>query len=354
MPTVHILGCGGTIASEPGAGGAAPAKAGAELVERVPRVAAYADVEAMDVASHPGFDTRFPAVLEVARRARGTDADGVVVTHGTDTLADTAHALGLLVDGVARDLPVVVTGSQRRFDEPSSDAPANLATAVRAAADDRFAGAFVAFDGELHAADEVVKAHTNALSTMESPEAGPVATFTRAGSRLHREPRRESPTLGVPDAVDAEVAVVNSGLGAGAGGLERAVAADVDGVVLEGTGLGNATAALGDAVADAVDEVPVVVASRCHAGPTEAVYGTPGGAVTLREHGAWFAGALPASKARVTLALALSAGLDRPATRALFDGAAVAVDAREEGDDDGSDGDGDGDRDRDRDRDGGA
>jgi L-asparaginase len=77
--------------------------------------------------------------------------------------------------------------------------------------------------------------------------------------------------------------------------------------VVEGTGLGNATAAVGDAVAEVLPETPVVVAGRPPAGPTEPVYGTPGGAVTLAEHGVTFAGPLPASKARI----ALAAGLDR-------------------------------------------
>jgi len=81
--------------------------------------------------------------------------------------------------------------------------------------------------------------------------------------------------------------------------------------VIEGTGLGNATAAIGDAVADVLPEVPVVVAGRPPAGPTEPVYGTPGGAVTLAEHGVTFAGPLPASKARIALALGLAADLDR-------------------------------------------
>jgi L-asparaginase len=89
--------------------------------------------------------------------------------------------------------------------------------------------------------------------------------------------------------------------------------------VIEGTGLGNATAAIGDAVADAVDEVPVAVAGRPVAGPTEPVYGTPGGAVTLAAHGVVFAADLPAAKARVGLALGLAAGVDRGDLARLFE-----------------------------------
>ena len=316
MPDVRVISCGGTIASEPTADGAAPAKAGHELVDAVPELSVYADVEAVEVASHPGFDMRWDAVFgaaDAAREAAAAGVDGLVVTHGTDTLAETARALSFLLD---LPIPLVVTGSQRRFDEVGSDAPANLATAVRAAAAGRYAGrVIVAFDDELHAAADVEKTHTNALSTFKSPGKGPVATYTRAGPHHSRDPP-STPTLDAA-AATADVAVVTSGLGAGADAFVRALHAGGDGVVVEGTGLGNVTAELGDAIGRT--GVPVVVASRCHAGPTEPVYGTPGGGVTLDRHGVLWAGDRSAAKARVALTLALSAGLADDELRAVFD-----------------------------------
>ena len=325
-PNVVVVACGGTIASEPGDDGAAPAKTGDDLVAAVPGIEAYASVSSREVCRQPGFDVRWRDVFATATAARNAvdgGADGVVVTHGTDTLADTAFALDLLTDLPA---PVVVTGAQRRLDEPSSDVAANLLLAVRAAADDRFTtGVHVAFDDELHAARDAVKTHTNALSTFRSPGAGPVATFTRSSSRLLREPRRaveRGPLAAVPSDPDGsvvpEVPVVHSGTGVGAEGIEAAVDRGVGGVVVEGTGLGNTTAALGDAIRAALEELPVVVASRAHAGPTDAVYGTPGGAVTLDAHGVVFADDLSASKARVALALGLTAGVDREDLPELF------------------------------------
>ena len=330
-PQVCVVACGGTIASEPDTGGAAPAKTGDDLVAAVPGVEAHATVSAREVCSQPGFDVRWRDVLATAAtaaRAVADGADGIVVTHGTDTLADTAYALDVLTD---LSVPVVVTGAQRRLDEPSSDAPANLTLAVRAAADPRFsAGVHVAFDDELHAARDCIKAHSNALSTMTSPGTGPVATFTRADSRPVREPRRSVAAEPLLDRIDPdadpvesaerlpEVPVIHSGTGVGAAGVERAADAGVGGLVIEGTGLGNATAAIGDAVAEVVGDVPVVVAGRPPAGPTEPVYGTPGGAVTLEEHGVVFAGALPASKARIALALGLAADVDRGELASLF------------------------------------
>ena len=320
MDEVRVVTCGGTIASEPGDDGAAPAKSGGELVGAVPELEAIADLSVEEAASRPGFDIDFGSIADAARatrRAVDDGVDGVVVTHGTDTLAVTAYALDLALD---LPTPVVVTGSQRRFDEPGSDAPSNLLTAVRAAADGRFHGVLVAFDDELHAARDAVKTHTSALDTFQSPGKGPVATFTRGDVRVHRQHGRASSPI-PPSALDspADVAVVRSGVGVGADALDRALEAGVDGVVVEGTGLGNVTGALGDAVGRAVDSVPVVVASRCHAGSTEPVYGTAGGGVTLDRHGVLWAGDLPASKARAKLALSLSAGFDGDRLRELFD-----------------------------------
>ena len=331
-PHVCVVACGGTIASEPDTDGAAPAKDGADLIDAVPSVTDYATVSAREACARPGFDVRWRdlfAVVSEAREAVADGADGIVVTHGTDTLTDTAYALDLLTD---LPVPVVVTGAQRRLDEPSSDVPANLTLAVRTAADERFTpGVYVAFDGEVHAGRDAVKTHSNALSTMSSPASAPVATVTRSTTRLLREPRRgvTSEPLCAPDGpIDAsdpeaaaalvpEVPVIPSGTGVSGVGIERALDADVGGIVVEGTGLGNVTGHIGDAVAEAVAQVPVVVAGR-PAGPTEPVYGTPGGAVTLADHGVVFADDLPASKARVGLAVGLAAGVSRESLGGLF------------------------------------
>jgi len=224
------------------------------------------------------------------------------VTHGTDIMAESAYFAAL----TANDVPVVFTGAQRRSDETSPDGPANLLTAVRAAADERLHGtgqAFVAFDERLHAARSVSKTHTSRLDAFTSPDAGPVASDTRAGLRFHRTPTpREVPYE--PTVPEATVRIVPNAAGVSRNPVDEAVENGVDGLVLEVTGLGNVTTALGDAVADAIAAgVPVVVASRSPGGETAAVYG--GGGETLRRHGVGFAGPRSAPKARIELMLAL-------------------------------------------------
>jgi L-asparaginase len=302
---VHVIATGGTIAStEDGdEAGAAPSLSGDDLVEAVPDLESFADITVESVASHPGFDMSPAVCARVAERVRAItdEVDGIVVTHGTDTLAETAHYLGLTTDG-----PVVVTGAQRRPDELGSDGPTNLRTAVRAAAHDRLdAGAFVAFDEELHAAATVQKSHTSSLDTFQSPEAGPIARFTRHRIHWHRDPTATDTRLPVPDPEShPTVPIVVSASGVGRDAFTDA-ASRGDAVVVAGTGLGNTTGALGEAIADA--DCPVVIASRCYAGPTEPVYGTPGGAATLANYDhVRFAHGTPWA-ARIELILAVAA-----------------------------------------------
>lgn len=316
-PTVTVLATGGTIASTAVEGGAAPAKDGAALIEAVPNLAGYAEIDTEEVAQVPSFEMTFEKASSLAERANevASEANGVVVTHGTDTMEESAYLLDLLTE---YDAPVVFTGAQRPADEPSADGPANLLAAVRTAAREEFTdGVYIAFNEEVHTARDVTKAHTHKLEAFESPGKGPVATLPREGIKLHREPGSRSPTI-PSEGVSASVEIVNSGLGVTAEPLERALEAGADGIVLSATGLGNTTAELGDAIAGVVDRgIPVVVASRCHAGTTGAVYATPGGGATLAEHGVIFAGDLRPHKARLKLLCALSH--DESEVRALFE-----------------------------------
>ncbi|MFC4551885.1 asparaginase, partial [Halorussus sp. GCM10023401] len=222
LPQVHVVATGGTIASTADEDGATPSLSGEDLVDAVPELGAEASLSVESVSQTPGFDMDFETMAAVGERARAAAEDGaeaVVVTHGTDTLAETAYFLDLTL---SLPVPVVVTGAQRRLDEPSSDAPANVLAAVRAATHRRVdEGAFVAFDDELHAARDVRKVHTHKLAAFASPNDGPVATLTRDGLRFHREPRSES--VYVPaTSTDACVELVVSAAGVDGAQVERA------------------------------------------------------------------------------------------------------------------------------------
>jgi L-asparaginase len=301
-----VLSTGGTIASTAGADGATPTLSGEELVAAAD-LPTDLDLSVEQVAQVPGFGMDTDIVDDVARRVRDAAPDeSFVVTHGTDTMAESAYYLDA---GLAPDAPVVFTGAQRRPDEVSADGPANLRAAVAAATHPELyeaGGTYLAFNEELHAARDVVKSHSHKLETFGSPGKGPVAVRNREGFRFHHEPGSRSthvPGLGS----DATVATVTSGLGVG-GEPVRGLLDAVDGLVVAGTGLGNVTAGLADAIDEAFDDgLPVVIASRCHAGDVNGVYGTAGGGKRLLERGVLPAGDLPPWKVRLKLLLALEA-----------------------------------------------
>jgi L-asparaginase len=315
---VRVLATGGTIASTSGAEGATPSQSGADLVAAVPELKSYADLDVERVCDELSFHLDLSQVADLAaavERAADDGVDGVVVTHGTDTMEESAYYLDMAVDA---SVPVVFTGAQRPADAVGADGPANLLAAVRTAADERFdEGAYVAFGDAVHAARWVTKAHASRPWAYASPAAGPVAEVTADGLSLRREPRSESVSIPAVE-TSARVEMIQSGLGVDARQVERALADGVDGLVLAASGIGNTTSALGDAVATATDRgVPVVVATRCFEGAVAARYGGPGGSQTVRANGAIPAGDLPSWKARIKLGLALSA--DDTDVRELFE-----------------------------------
>lgn len=329
---VTVLGTGGTIASTAGEGneGATPTERGEELVAAVPELREIADVDVEQVAQVPSYEMDAATLESIGERTReldvDPDADAVVITHGTDTMEETAYYLDA---ALAPATPVFLTGAQRRPDERSPDGPSNLLTAFRAAdafrsreggGGDGAGGAFVAFDEAVHAARAVAKTHTSKLAAFASPSSGPVATVDRRGVAVHRPPESEADR--VPGrSLDADVYAVKSGSGVTGELVGAALERGADGLVIEATGLGNATAGIGEAVREATDEsVPVVVASRCLAGRTAPVYGGAGGGETLRAHGAVFAGDLSAQKARIKLQLALDASESDEEVRDAFAG----------------------------------
>lgn len=309
MPqSVRILSTGGTIASTDSEEGAGPSKRGEDLVASVPELGEHAELEVSQVAQKPSNDmdpATMATIATEARQASQSDTDGIVVTHGTDTMEESAFYLDL-VDGI--DLPVVFTGAQRRPDEVSPDGPHNLITAVRVATHEQFQranGSYIVFNGEVHASRYVTKSHTTSVDTFISPEYGPLGMFTREGFRCYRELGSHSATIPVAQS-EKDVRIVSSAAGADGRMIKLAVEDGVAGIVVEGTGLGNTTGGIGDAIHEAITcDVPVVVTSRCPEGPLAPIYGGPGGAKTLWEHGVLNGDSLSSQKARLKLMLAL-------------------------------------------------
>jgi L-asparaginase len=299
---VVVVSTGGTIAMrpEPGTGKLVPAANLDELLESL----AWPDappLELDDFVSVPSFDMHGALALSLGRRVLEHRAP-VVVTHGTDTMEETVWMIDRLLPDEAP--PVVLTGAQRPGDDPDRDGPRNLRDAIRVAGSPaaRGRGAMIVFDGEIHAAREVRKVHTTAVRAFASPGYGPIGHVDGGRVIFSRRPERR-PALPVPDEL-APVDLIRLHAGSDARFLRAAVQSGTRGIVLEGTGRGNANDQVVEGVREAVAAgVPVVVCSRCVAGRVEPVYGRGGGR-DLAEAGAVFAGDLAGPKARVLLQLA--------------------------------------------------
>ena len=292
--TVLLIATGGTIASKPQPdGGVAVALNGAELLESLPGLD-RAGVDVLDLFQGPSWNLGLEAMSHVAVAARDSTLDGVVITHGTDTLEETAY-LTDLVAGTATDrAPIVVTGSMRNAGEPDGDGPQNLrdAFAVARSSEARGRGVVVVAASHVHAAPWITKTDTQSVDTFQSPGHGPIGEVSD-GEAL-------GPVAIVPSYGDVDEGLLDWHLEGGARG-----------VVIEGGGAGNVNAALVTGIAHARDlGVPVVITSRCLTGSVAPIYGGPGGGHSIAELDVISGGELSARKARLALAVGLAQAPD--------------------------------------------
>lgn len=321
---VTVIFTGGTIAMgvDPQTGGAVPLLSGEDLMRGIPDLREVASVEVLNFCNKPGPHIRLEEVLELGRAIAGIfardEADGVVVTHGTDTLEETAYELDLLLGG---DRPVVVTGAMRTSAMISADGPANILNAVLTAADEaaRGKGVLVVFNNEIHLAREVTKATATQLNAFRSPLFGPVGLIYGRSVRFVRPAGglRES----IPaQAISAQVELIKFCLGMGTLLLDAVRSSAADGVVVEAAGVGHVSVEVAQAIGNIVTAgKPVILTSRCYESlVTEDVYAFVGSEKYLRERGAIPAPGLSGPKARIKLILALSLTRDTGRLRELF------------------------------------
>jgi L-asparaginase len=322
VPLVTVLATGGTIASRSGAtGGATAQDEGADLVARLD-LPADVDVRVRDLFRIGSFRMTLHRVHEVARAVadelRDLAVTGVVVTHGTDTIEETAFFLDLFHDDPR---PVVVTGAQRAADAPDTDGPRNLTDAVVAAAapTTRGLGVLIGFGGQLFPARGTRKSHTLAADTFTNPTGGPLGWVHGAEVGVVTAPRRP-PALDL-DAFDPDgvrVDVVACYPDADDTALRACVDAGARGIVLAATGAGNANPAISAAVAELTAAgIVVVTSTRVAAGPVTPIYGD-GGGVDLLAAGAVPSGLLRPSQARILLAALLGIHRDAGVVRQAF------------------------------------
>ncbi len=308
LPRILLITTGGTISMrvDPERGGAVPTLSGEEIVRMVPGIERVARIEVREFGRLPGPHMTIERMWELrAEILRGVQEgfDAVVVTHGTDTIEETAYLLDRSLPAV---VPVVVTGAMRNSSELSWDGPINLMSAVQAAAspESRGRGTMVAMDERIVQGAEVVKTHTEEFGTFQSPNWGPLGIVDKGHVLYYRESRRK-PTL-APDTPVVPVDLVKIVAGADSRLIEASLESGARGIVLEALGRGNVPPEVVPGVRRWTEaERPLVVTSRSLRGRVLDTYAYMGGGHVLREMGAIFADHLTGQQARIELMLAL-------------------------------------------------
>jgi L-asparaginase len=313
LPVCPLIATGGTIAMkiDPVKKAPVPAISGEDLVATVPEVSKYARVEVNNVSnvrSDYMDPPRWIALTgEVNRALARPEVAGVIISHGTDTLEETAYWVDLTVNS---DKPVVLIGAQRNASEPDFDGPRNLLNAVRICVDpqSKGKGALLAMNNQINAARDVTKTHTSSVETFKSGDFGFLGVVDFDRIVYARTPlRRQHVPIKNNTMPYVEIVVMYGG--ADGNLIKAAVDHDAKGIVIQGLGWGNVNLPMFTAIKAAIAKgVPVVITSRVPNGRVLPNYGFEGGGKTLADAGAVMGDDLSPQKARILLMLLLQDG----------------------------------------------
>ena len=322
-PRVAIIFTGGTISMtvDPRIGAAIPSLSNDEIMSLVTNIDKFAEIESIDFGKLPGPHIGPSKMMElrglVLKTISRDDICGVIITHGTDTLEETAYLLDLSINC---EKPIVVAGAMRNSSELGYDGPSNLAAAVCTAISpySKNKGVLVVMNNTVNAAGEVTKTNTLSLDTFKSLEFGALGVVDNDRVIFHRDVinRQYIPT----DGIETDVDLIKCAAGMDSKFIEYSVDTGAKGIVLEALGRGNVPPKMIEGIKYAIDNgVFVVVVSRCPTGRVLDTYGYEGGGKQLRNMGIILGGNLPGQKARIKLMLALSVTRDTEKLRRIME-----------------------------------
>jgi L-asparaginase len=319
---VYIVATGGTIASKyvAKAGDVVAGASVQELAATVPELDHIAEIRTVQHSNVTSDIIDTPTIVELGRLLRTLLAEeetvGVVVTHGTATLEETAYYLDLTLEG---HKPVVITGAMRNLVEKDADGPRNILYSVIVAAhpDSRGCGVLVCLNGEIHSARDAIKIHANRVNAYGSRDGGAIGAVSKEGVIYFSRPARRVHIA--VDRVKDNVQLIMVTQGCNDLLLRACIDAKVDGIVVEGIGAGNVNLPSYHAICDALGAgIPVVLGVRIFAGTPYFAKGHEASFRTMVERGAISAGYLSGIKARVLLMVALAHTQDRSALEKIF------------------------------------
>lgn len=243
--------------------------------------------------------------------------DGFVITHGTDTLEETAFLLDLIL-GIEQ--PVVITGAMRSSNEIGSDGLYNYISAIRVASDEkaRHKGVMVVFNDEIHTARNVTKTHTSNTNTFQSPNHGPLGVLTKDRVQFHHMPYRQQALENVNEKLN--VPLVKAYMGMPGDIFSFYSREGINGMVIEALGQGNIPPSALEGIQQLVSlNIPIVLVSRSFNGIVSPTYAYDGGGYQLAQQGFIFSNGLNGPKARLKLLVALSNNLDKAEIKSYFE-----------------------------------
>lgn len=266
-------------------------------------------VTSVDFLNVPSPHIRLEHMMALYQKIKVEQAnyDGFVITHGTDTLEETAYFLDTMA---IPEKPIVLTGAMRSSNELGSDGVYNYRTALRVAADEKSAdkGILVVMNDEIHAAKYVTKTHTTNVSTFQTPTHGPLGLVTKREILYFKtaEPRVRFDL----SHISGTVPIIKAYADMDSILLDSLPSSAISGLVIEALGAGNLPPTILPAIQNLLTQnIPIVLVSRCFNGIAEPVYAYQGGGIQLEQEGILFVKELNAQKARLKLLIALNAGL---------------------------------------------
>ncbi|MCJ0964688.1 asparaginase [Mammaliicoccus sciuri] len=235
--------------------------------------------------------------------------DAFVITHGTDTLEETAYLLDLTID---MKLPIILTGAMRSSNEIGSDGLYNYVSALKVASTDdaQNKGVMVVFNDEIHTAKNVTKTHTSNTSTFQSPNYGPIGSVTKTHVIFHHQPfpYKKYPNINP----NIKIGIVKAHMDLSSDLLDFFVEKQYDGLIIEALGQGNMPPTALQGIQNLLDaDIPVVMVSRSFNGIVGGIYAYEGGGYQLQQMGIILSNGLNGQKARLKLLVGLSNHLSK-------------------------------------------
>lgn len=309
MKKIIVITTGGTIAMkyDEEVKGLVPAVSGDDLIKAVPALKGLAQIEVKEFANVPsGYMTpqmMFDLAKKIDAYAKDEAVTGFVVTHGTDTLEETAYMIDM---AASTQKPICVTGAMRGASETSPDGPGNILAAVQTAvAEDAYGqGVLVVLNDEIHTAAEVTKTHSTSVKTFDSPFWGPIGRvyFDRVVIKRHPLNLKKIKS----DRIVDDVHLLKAVAGMDAYLLDCLIQKKVKGIVVEAFGCGNVSPLIKRGIEEArAQGIPVVLATRVHGGSVVPAYSYEGSANSMKGAGLILANELSGPKARLKLMVLL-------------------------------------------------